>query len=174
MSELVSVRDLVKIYRIGQIEYPALRGVTMSVSPGEFVSVVGPSGSGKSTLLYIIGGLDAATSGTVIVDGVDISKLSGNELADYRNKKMGFVFQFFNLVQYLKAIENVELPLVVAGVTAGKRRQKAQELLALFGLGDKTLKRPSELSGGEQQRVAIARSLINDRSSSGRRANGQH
>lgn len=160
MEELALVENLTKVYKIGQIEYPALRGVSMHIYSGELLAIVGPSGSGKSTLLQIVGGLDRPTKGKVVVDGVDISELNGNELAEYRNKKIGFVFQFFNLIQYLKAVENVELPLAIAGVGAKTRRSRALELLGLFGLGDKVMKRPSELSGGEQQRVAIARSLV--------------
>lgn len=160
MEELALVENLTKVYKIGQIEYPALRGVSMQIYSGELLAIVGPSGSGKSTLLQIVGGLDRPTKGKVVVDGVDISELNGNKLAEYRNKKIGFVFQFFNLIQYLKAVENVELPLAIAGVGAKTRRSRALELLGLFGLGDKVMKRPSELSGGEQQRVAIARSLV--------------
>ncbi|MBS7638399.1 ABC transporter ATP-binding protein [Candidatus Bathyarchaeota archaeon] len=144
------------------VEYPALRGIDMDVYGGEFLAVVGPSGSGKSTLLHIIGGLDTPTKGRVIVEGSDISGFSGEKLADYRNRMVGFIFQFYNLLPYLRAVENVELPMAIANVNPSKRRDRALELLRLVGLGDKAFKRPTELSGGEQQRVAIARSLINE------------
>lgn len=162
MGELVMVEDLWKIYRVDKMEYPALRGVDMEVYDGEFLAVVGPSGSGKSTLLHIIGGLDTPTKGRVMVEGSDISALSSGKLADYRNRMVGFIFQFYNLLPYLRAVENVELPMAIANVGPGRRRERALELLRLVGLGDKAFKRPTELSGGEQQRVAIARSLINE------------
>ncbi|MEM2127261.1 MAG: ABC transporter ATP-binding protein [Candidatus Bathyarchaeia archaeon] len=162
MEDLVSVEDLWKIYRVENVEYPALRGVDMVVHAGEFLAVVGPSGSGKSTLLHIIGGLDTPTRGRVVVEGSDISRFSSGKLADYRNRMVGFIFQFYNLLPYLRAVENVELPMAIANVSPNKRRDRALELLGLVGLGDKAFKRPTELSGGEQQRVAIARSLIND------------
>jgi len=162
MKELVVTEDLWKIYKVGKVEYPALRGVDVVVYSGEFIAIVGPSGSGKSTLLHIIGGLDEPTRGRVIVDDIDISKLGRNELAEYRNRKMGFIFQFYNLIPYLAAVENVELPTAITGVDPRLRRSKALELLKMFGLIDKAYKRPTELSGGEQQRVAIARSLVNE------------
>ena len=162
MEELVMVEDLWKTYKVGRVEYPALRGVNMAVRKGEFVAIVGPSGSGKSTLLQLIGGLDKPTSGRVIVDDVDLSKLSSDGLADYRNRKIGFVFQFFNLIRYLTAVENVELSRAIAGEGSKARRTRAMELLEVFGLKDKAWKKPTELSGGEQQRVAIARALINE------------
>jgi len=162
MEELVIVEDLWKTYTVGKVEYPALRGVNMAVQKGEFVAIVGPSGSGKSTLLQLIGGLDKPTSGRVIVQDVDLSKLSSDRLADYRNRKIGFVFQFFNLIRYLTAVENVELSRAIAGEGSKARRTRAMELLGVFGLEDKAWKRPTELSGGEQQRVAIARALINE------------
>ncbi len=162
MKELVSVEDLWKVYRVEKVEYPALRGVDMEVYEGEFLAVVGPSGSGKSTLLHIIGGLDTPTKGRVVVEGSDISGFNGSKLADYRNRMVGFIFQFYNLLPYLRAVENVELPMAIAKVNPKRRRERALELLRLVGLGDKAFKRPTELSGGEQQRVAIARSLINE------------
>jgi putative ABC transport system ATP-binding protein len=162
MGELVSVEDLWKIYRVENVEYPALRGVDMEVFAGEFLAVVGPSGSGKSTLLHIIGGLDTPTKGRVVVEGSDISGFSSGRLADYRNRMVGFIFQFYNLLPYLRAVENVELPMAIANVSPSRRRERALELLRLVGLGDKAFKRPTELSGGEQQRIAIARSLINE------------
>jgi len=162
MVELVVVEDLWKIYKVGKVKYPALRGVNMVVRRGEFVAIVGPSGSGKSTLLQLIGGLDKPTLGRVIVDDVDLSKLSSDGLADYRNRKIGFVFQFFNLIRYLTAVENVELSKAIAGEGSRARRARAMELLEMFGLKDEAWKKPTELSGGEQQRVAIARALINE------------
>ena len=162
MGEVVVTEDLWKVYRVGRVEYPALRGVNLVVEEGEFLAVVGPSGSGKSTLLHIIGGLDKPTRGEVLVDGVRISGLGRNELAEYRSKKVGFVFQFYNLIPYLTAVENVELPMAIAGVGREVRRSRALELLKLVGLAGMALKRPTELSGGEQQRVAIARALANE------------
>jgi putative ABC transport system ATP-binding protein len=161
-ESLVITENLSKIYKIGKIEYPALRGLDVTFFKGEFVAVVGPSGSGKSTLLHIVGGLDNPTSGRVIVDGSELSKLNSNELAEYRNNKIGFVFQFFNLIPYLTAIENVELSMSIAGEDPKTRRTKALEYLGLFGLQDKASKKPTELSGGEQQRVAISRALVNE------------
>jgi len=162
MGEVVVTEDLWKVYRVGRVEYPALRGVNLVVEEGEFLAVVGPSGSGKSTLLHIIGGLDKPTRGEVLVDGVRISGLGRNELAEYRSRKVGFVFQFYNLIPYLTAVENVELPMAIAGVGREVRRSRALELLKLVGLAGMALKRPTELSGGEQQRVAIARALANE------------
>ena len=162
MEDSVAVRDLWKIYKIGSMEYPALQGVSLSVSRGEFVAIIGPSGSGKTTLLNLIGTLDTPSKGEVFLDGTPTSGLRGDKLAELRNRKLGFVFQFFNLVPYLTAEENVQLPLVAIGVSHSKRSQKAVEMLSQLGLGDKTNKKPSELSGGEQQRVAIARALAND------------
>jgi len=162
MGEVVVTEDLWKVYRVGRVEYPALRGINLVVEEGEFLAVVGPSGSGKSTLLHIIGGLDKPTRGEVLVDGVRISGLGRNELAEYRSKKVGFVFQFYNLIPYLTAVENVELPMAIAGVGREVRRSRALELLKLVGLAGMAFKRPTELSGGEQQRVAIARALANE------------
>lgn len=162
MEHLIVVEDLWKTFRVGDIEFPALRGVDTHVDKGEFVAIVGPSGSGKSTLLHIVGGLDSSTRGRVIVNDVDISKLNSDKLAEYRNRDIGFIFQFFNLIPYLSAIENVEISSAIANVSRKTRRAKAIKLLELFNLTEKTLKKPTELSGGEQQRVAIARALIND------------
>ncbi|MCQ5362248.1 MAG: ABC transporter ATP-binding protein [Candidatus Methanomethylicia archaeon] len=162
-SEWVIVAiDLWKIYRLGKIEYPALRGVNMRVRRGEFVAVVGPSGSGKSTLLNLFGALDRPTRGKVIIDGVEISALRSDELADLRNKKLGFVFQTFNLIPYMSALDNVEVPMIASGLTPKERRARAEELLALVGLKGFERNRPNELSGGQQQKVAIARALAND------------
>lgn len=161
-DEIVRTEDLWKVYGIGFLEYVALRGVTLSVSKGEFVSVVGPSGSGKTTFLNLIGTLDRPTKGEILIDGMPTSKLKGNQLAQLRNKKLGFVFQFYNLIPYLSAIENVELPLMALGISTSERREKSRELLAELSVADMANKKPRELSGGEQQRVAIARALVND------------
>lgn len=157
----LEVRGLRKTYSTGKIEYEALRGVTLSVAKGEFVAIVGPSGSGKSTLMNIIGSLDRPTEGEVFIDGTPLSSMNETQSASLRNEKIGFVFQAFNLVSYLTACQNVELPLVAAGVAPSDRRKEALELLDSLGLEGKEDKKPRELSGGEQQRVAVARALIN-------------
>jgi putative ABC transport system ATP-binding protein len=159
---MVELKDVWKIYRLGSIEYPALRGVSLSINRGSFVSIVGPSGSGKTTMLHLIGALDKPSRGEIYVNGIPISGLSENKLAEFRNKTIGFVFQQYNLIPYLSAIENVEMPMMVSGVSLAERRKRAKWLLEQLGLGDKIWKRPSELSGGEQQRVAIARALANN------------
>jgi putative ABC transport system ATP-binding protein len=159
---MVELKDVWKIYRLGSIEYPALRGVSLSINRGSFVSIVGPSGSGKTTMLHLIGALDKPSRGEIYVNGIPISRLSENKLAEFRNKTIGFVFQQYNLIPYLSAIENVEMPMMVSGVSLAERRKRAKWLLEQLGLGDKIWKRPSELSGGEQQRVAIARALANN------------
>ena len=161
MSEVVC-EDLIKVYKTGKIEVVALRGLNLNVSPGEFRAIVGPSGSGKTTLLNIIGGITKPTAGRVYVDGINIVDLPEKKLVEYRRRKVGFVFQFFNLVPTLTALENVELPMILAGMPREKRKQRAIELLRLVGLEDRTHHKPSELSGGEQQRVAIAAALAND------------
>ncbi|MGQ9782176.1 MAG: ABC transporter ATP-binding protein [Nitrososphaeria archaeon] len=158
----VRTQGLGKVYRRGTIEYAALKNVSISISRGELVSIVGPSGSGKTTLLNLIGTLDRPTSGEVYINGVPTSKLSGKELTMLRGKTLGFIFQSYNLIPYLNAIENVGLPLMTLNVSNTKRREKAGRLLAELGLADKVDKKPNELSGGEQQRVAIARALVND------------
>ncbi|MBX5327109.1 MAG: ABC transporter ATP-binding protein [Candidatus Bathyarchaeia archaeon] len=162
MKFILEVKGVKKAYRMGNVSVPALRGVSFSVEEGEFVAILGPSGSGKSTLLHVIGGLDRPDEGTVFIDGEDIFTLSSNQLADVRLHKIGFVFQFFNLLPRLSALKNVELPLTLADVNEKETTEKAKKLLALVGLGERMHHRPSELSGGEQQRVAIARALIND------------
>ncbi len=159
MIELV---DVVKKYRIGIHEVVALNGVSLSVRDGEFVVIMGPSGSGKSTLLHLIGCLDKPTSGKVIIDGLDTSKLSDRELTELRRDKIGFVFQQYYLIPTLTALENVELPMVFKGVPKEKRHSRAEKLLELVGLKGKEDRKPKELSGGEQQRVAIARALANE------------
>ncbi|RLI08188.1 hypothetical protein DRO32_02665 [Candidatus Bathyarchaeota archaeon] len=160
MGVEVVVKDLVKIYRTGKSEVQALRGLSMSVEPGEVVAVMGPSGCGKTTLLNIIGGLDRPTAGQVLVGGKNLFLANEAELERYRLLEVGFVFQFFNLVPTLTALENVELPMALAGKP--NRRERAMELLGLVGLADRADHKPDELSGGEQQRVAIACALAND------------
>ncbi|MEM1666101.1 MAG: ABC transporter ATP-binding protein [Nitrososphaerota archaeon] len=149
-----------KIYRMGNIEFPALRGITLSIESGEFVAVVGPSGSGKSTLLHIAGALDRPTKGKVFIDGVDISVLNDTELSELRNRTIGFVFQAYNLIPRLTAKQNVELPLMLRGVPPNEREKLVIKALELVGLASKLNNKPTELSGGEQQRVAIARAII--------------
>jgi putative ABC transport system ATP-binding protein len=159
---MIELRDVWRLYHMGEETINALAGINLEISQGEFVSIVGPSGSGKSTLLHIIGGLDSPTRGSIVVDGQDLSKASDKELSSYRNKKVGFVFQTFNLQPTYNALENVALPLVFAKVPLGKRNQIAREALDTVGLGDRVRHRPSELSGGERQRVGIARALVNN------------
>jgi len=160
-AALVEAVDLKKTYMLGKIPVEAIRGVNMKVETGDFVSILGPSGSGKSTMLNLIGALDKPTSGAMLIDGVDISKLNDNQLTDLR-KRIGFVFQFFNLIPRLTALSNVELPMSIADMGRSQRRQKAMELLETVGLKDRINHKPAELSGGQQQRVAIARALAND------------
>jgi len=157
---LIEIRELAKVYGMGAIAVHALRGVDVIVREGEFVAVMGPSGSGKSTLMNIMGCLDRPTSGTYVLDGEDVSKLSKDRLAGVRNRKIGFVFQNFNLLSRTSALANVELPLIYAGITRSRKRCAAA--LEMVGLGDRLNHHPNELSGGEQQRVAIARALVNE------------
>jgi putative ABC transport system ATP-binding protein len=158
----VQTIDVTKVYRVGHVDYPALRGVSLKIGRGEFVSIMGPSGSGKSTLLNVIGALDPPTSGKVIIDGVNLRKLSEDKLALLRNRKLGFVYQSFNLIQRLTSIENIEMPLISRGIPEKVRRSRSLKVLSAVGMANKARKRPTELSGGEQQRVAIARALVTE------------
>ncbi len=158
---VLEVRDVTKSYVLEHMEVHALRGVSLAIHQGEMVSIMGPSGSGKSTLMHIVGLLDRPTSGQVILEGNDVSRLSPNELAALRNEHIGFVFQAFNLLARTSALANVELPLVYGGVGGTERERRAREALERVGLGDRLGHFPSQLSGGQQQRVAIARALVN-------------
>ncbi len=159
---MIKATGIRKIYKNGKIEVEALRGVDLFVEKGEFVSIMGASGSGKSTMMNILGCLDTMTSGKYILDGENISKISGNQLAYIRNKKIGFVFQSFNLLPKLTAIQNVELPMIYAGVKPKERHKKALEAMKRVGLSERINHKPNEMSGGQRQRVAIARSLVNE------------
>jgi putative ABC transport system ATP-binding protein len=159
---LIRIRSLSKAYRRGGQDIPVLLDINLEVQPGEFVALMGPSGSGKSTLLNLIAGIDHPTSGTIEIDGVDIATLGEGRLADWRAANVGFIFQFYNLLPVLTAFENIELPLLLTGLSARERVQRVEALLQLVGLTDRADHRPNELSGGQQQRVAIARALVTD------------
>lgn len=159
-TSLISIHDMTKVYKMGQYEVHALRGVSLDISREDFVSIMGPSGSGKSTLMNMIGALDTPTNGRYLLDGTDVSRLDDDQLAQIRNQQIGFVFQNFNLLPRTPALQQVELPLIYSG--KGKRRERARQALAMVGLDDRLDHKPSELSGGQQQRVAIARALVNE------------
>lgn len=159
---VIKLKDVWKIYKMGEVEVPALRGLDFEVKEGEFVSIIGPSGSGKSTAMNMIGVLDFPTKGKIYLDGKDITQMDESDLAQIRGKKIGFIFQQFNLLNTLTALENVMLPMTFQGIPESERRKRAQALLDMVELGDRVHHKPTELSGGQQQRVAIARSLSND------------
>jgi putative ABC transport system ATP-binding protein len=156
---VIELQDVSRIYKIGEVETAALRGVDLTIEEGEFTAIVGPSGSGKTTMLQLMGCLDRPTSGHVRIKGQDVSRLKANKRADLRKGTIGFVFQFFALIPGLTAYENVDLPLLLAGVKKAERRERANELLEAVGISDRARHRPDQMSGGEQQRVAIARAL---------------
>jgi putative ABC transport system ATP-binding protein len=159
---IIDVREVLKIYKMGDVEVKALRGLTLDIKPGEFAVIMGPSGSGKSTAMNIVGCLDIPTKGAVYLEGKNIAQMTESHLAQIRGKKIGFVFQKFNLINTLNAIENITLPMIFKAEYVDQKIDKAKKLLTLVGLGERMYHRPTELSGGEQQRVAIARALSND------------
>jgi putative ABC transport system ATP-binding protein len=159
---LVELRNVSKIYRLGDEEIRALDDVSLDIERGEFISIIGPSGSGKSTLMHILGCLDSPTKGTIQLDGVMIDNVSPRQLAAIRNRKIGFVFQFFNLLPKLNVVQNVELPMIYSGISSKQRRERAMKALKAVDMVNRAKHRPSQLSGGQQQRVAIARALVND------------
>lgn len=157
---MIELKDIKKVYSLGKVELEVLKGISLKVEKGEYVAIVGPSGSGKSTLMNIIGLLDKPTSGSYLLDGLEVSTLNDMQLASLRNKNIGFVFQSFNLLSKLNALENVELPMIYAKIPPKERRQRALSALERVGLSDRIYHRPNELSGGQQQRVAIARAIV--------------
>jgi ABC-type lipoprotein export system ATPase subunit len=159
---IVEARDVRRVYKTGAVSVHALNGVTLSVAAGEMLAIMGPSGSGKSTLLNCLSGLDSITSGDVLIEGTSLASMSDRERTDYRARRMGFVFQFYNLMPVLTAVENVELPLLVARMSMREARRRAIEALDLVGVADRADHQPDQLSGGERQRVTIARALVND------------
>jgi putative ABC transport system ATP-binding protein len=161
MGEVISLREIRRVFVMGDQQFEALRGISFTIRSGEFVAIMGASGSGKSTCMNILGCLDRPTSGTYLLDGLDVGSMDGNRLAGIRNRKLGFVFQGFNLLPRTPAVENVELPLLYAGVPSRQRRERALAALEQVGLGGKENNHPSQLSGGQQQRIAIARALVN-------------
>jgi len=161
-NKIIELRNVKKIYQMGEVKVQALRDADLKIKKKEFVAIMGPSGSGKSTLLHMIGCLDRPSSGKIFLDGVDISKLNDSELARLRGKKIGFIFQFFNLYATLNALENVELPMMIIEINKKERRKRALELLKLVGLEKRSEHLPSQLSGGERQRIAIARAMANN------------
>ncbi len=159
---LIDIKDVKKIYQLGAVEVPALKGVDLGIEPNEYVAIMGPSGSGKSTLMNILGCLDTPTSGRYLFSGEDVSRMDDDQLATIRNKKIGFVFQTFNLLPRANALHNVELPLIYSGIPSSRRKEMARAALERVGLGDRVDHKPNELSGGQRQRVAIARALVNN------------
>jgi putative ABC transport system ATP-binding protein len=162
MEKIIDIQKLAKIYRMGSEEIHALASITLNINKNEYVALMGPSGSGKSTLMNLLGCLDTSTSGDYYLNGVNVSLLSDNELAEIRNKEIGFVFQTFNLLPRLSSLENVALPLIYSGMGKNDRLDRAEEVLDMVGLGDRVMHKPNELSGGQRQRVAIARALVNN------------
>lgn len=159
---IIELQNVWKIYKMGEVEVPALRGLDLSIKRGEFLAIMGPSGSGKSTSMNMVGALDIPSKGRILLDNKDISKMSESDLAQIRGKKIGFIFQQFNLISSLSAVENVTLPMIFQGMTKNERIARAEKLLRMVELDDRMYHRPNEMSGGQQQRVAIARSLAND------------
>jgi len=159
---MLEIKKIKKIYQMGKVKVEALRGVSFYIDKGEFVAIMGPSGSGKSTLMHIIGCLDQPTEGNFVIGGKDVSKLNDDRLAEIRNKRIGFVFQQFNLLSRTSILHNVEIPLIYAGLKAKQRRELAKQALESVGLGDRLKHKPNEISGGEKQRAAIARALVNN------------